>query len=130
MDEPTFDRDGYPTEETTEAVRNWPITTSADAIACMDFVGRAWKYPEYWDKQEDWYDDEGYDRGPVTRYRFSTGGWSGNEDLHLALERNLILQMLGWWSSRRGGHHEYRFAESRPYPLDAPNLLAALQGGS
>lgn len=110
--EPTFDADGYPTEETERAVRTWEVNTVADAIACMDFVGRAWKWPDWgWEKETGWYGPEGYDARPQTRYRFSTGGWSGNEGLVAALEANSIIKMLGWHSSRRGGHYEYRFPE-------------------
>ena len=112
--EPTFDADGYPTTETEGVIATWDVTTASDAIACIDYVGRAWKWPEWgWEKQEHWREDPARLNGrPVTRYRVSTGGWSGNESLISALERNLTVQMMGWYSSRRGGHYEYRFPES------------------
>jgi hypothetical protein len=107
MLEPTFDRDGYPTEETLERIRTWEIKTNADFAAVMDFAGRAWSYPQYWEcdpafTEPDW-------PRPCRQYVFSTGGWSGNEDIVSAIEANQVLQAIGAWSWRRGGHYEYRF---------------------
>jgi hypothetical protein len=112
MTDPTFDAEGYPTEETLTTIREWPTTTLSDMVDCMDFAGRAWSYPDYWHKDPDWHDPE----RPVwwkpeteVRYVFSTGGWSGNESIIAAIEANMMVQMIGAWSWRRGGHYEYRF---------------------
>ena len=108
MPEPTFDRDGYPTDETLDRIATWPIETNADFAAVMDFAGRAWSYPDGWECVEretepDW---PSY---PYRVYRFSTGGWSGNESIVSAIEQNQIVQMVGAWSWQRGGHYVYRF---------------------
>lgn len=34
-----------------------------------------------------------------------TGGWSGNEDIINAMERNGFLWGFLWWKSERGGHY-------------------------
>jgi hypothetical protein len=107
--EPTFDREGYPTIETYDKIADWPINTFQDAIDAMEFVGRAWYYPEYWEVSENWTDPD-YSK-KVRRYVFSTGGWSGNETLISAIESNIMLQALGAYSWRKGGHYEYRFTE-------------------
>lgn len=111
MIEPTFDREGYPTEETLERIRTWECPTIADMLACMDFAGRAWSYPDYWEKEDDWIDpdDPPHMARPEVRYTFSTGGWSGNESIVHEIEANMMVQMIGAWSWRRGGHYEYRF---------------------
>ena len=111
MTEPTFDREGYPTEETLERIRTWECPTIPDMIACMDFAGRAWSYPDYWKREDDWLDPEDppHIARPEVRYTFSTGGWSGNESIVHEIERNMMVQMIGAWSWRRGGHYEYRF---------------------
>lgn len=113
MSEPTFDADGYPTDETLARIREWPIDTMAAAAAAMDFVGRAWSYPKYWECEAEWPDPD-WPSHPRRRYVFSTGGWSGNEDLVGAIEANQMLQMIGAWSWRRGGHYEYRFPLPEP----------------
>jgi len=117
MAEPEFDKDGYPTEATLDAIRLWPVKTMTDAAAAMDFAGAAWSYPDRWHLTERW-EDPDWPSFPERVYEFSTGGWSGNEDIVAAIEANAILQMLGAWSWQRGGHYEYRFP--LPEPVGTP----------
>lgn len=104
--EPTFDADGYPTDETLEIVQTWSITTLDDCEALLLYVQRAWRYPTYFTRHarriREW------KVGSLKRkWSVSTGGWSGNESLISALEANYIFMALCWRSSRRGGHYEY-----------------------
>lgn len=41
------------------------------------------------------------------RIRIATGGWSGNEDMMFALERNFIVYGSYWQLSARGGLEVY-----------------------
>lgn len=104
-DDPIRGDNGYPHEEETERIRLWKIVDNDDFHAVMSYVAARWKYPDYW---------EVHDRlntigQPEKEYVFSTGGWSGNESLVLAIEQNAILQMVGAQSWVRGGHYVYRF---------------------
>ena len=103
-----MDPDGYPTEETLARIRDWPITSNADFAAVMDFAGDTWSYPDRWACIEAETDPD-WPSHPYRVYRFSTGGWSGNEDIVAAIEANQIVQMVGAYSWQRGGHYEYRF---------------------
>ena len=97
MTHPTFTSDGYPTEETLQAIREWPANVLHDLFA---FIGEAWQYQDYWHR--------GLASGLATgEYHFSTGGWSGNEDLIGALQGNAAVWALCWYSSRRGGHYTF-----------------------
>ena len=107
--EPTFDANGYPTEETLAIIRAWSISAIADFATVMDFAGRVWSYPDRWECIESEVDADWPGANPQRIYRFSTGGWSGNESIVSAIEANEIVQMVGAWSWRRGGHYEYRF---------------------
>lgn len=119
--EPSFDRGGYPTDETLERIRLWPIESNADFEAVMDYAGSCWKYPDWWSKGEPEPDPlfadlaSGQTR-PTISYVFSTGGWSGNESLVSAIEANWIVQAVGASTWHKGGHFEYRFPTDRPIP--------------
>lgn len=95
---PTFDYDGYPTEETLRTIRTWPIDDRA-LSALMAYIREAWTYPEYWRR-----------RGRT--HRIATGGWSGNESLIEALRSNVMAWALLWQESRRGGHYVLRLPEA------------------
>ena len=96
MESPTFDADGYPTDETLDAIRLWPWEKSKELFA---FLQAAWKYPECFNVKED---------GLI---EIATGGWSGNESLIYALEENALVHGFCWELSRRGGYYEYRLPE-------------------
>ena len=89
--EPTFDRDGYPSEETLRTIATWEAW---DKEGWFEFIRSAWYYPEYFTNND----------GKIT---MSTGGWSGNEDIISAMEENRVLWAFIWASSRRGGHYEF-----------------------
>lgn len=92
MSSPTFDRDGYPTDETLDAIKAWPYT---DLNGLMAFVCEAWSEYGSW---HEWCDV----------IRIATGGWSGNESIIDALLENHMAWTLLWHSSRRGGGYTFR----------------------
>lgn len=91
MTEPTFDADGYPTDETLEAIRTWPYK---DADECLMFIKAAWNWPDMAAIKDG-------------KLQLSTGGWSGNEDLIAALMGNRVVWLSRWLSSCRGGHYVF-----------------------
>lgn len=100
MKEPNFDSDGYPTEETLDAIKSWPYKQGY--LELMAFCKACWAYPDYF------YQDDAKDETfgtPVAKYYISTGGWSGNESVIDALQENKIFWALCWVQSRRGGHY-------------------------
>lgn len=90
--QPEFCGDGYPTESTCQAIREWPYS---DLPGLFDFMQAAWSYPTLFTP-----DGSG-------GYRISTGGWSGNEGLIDAMQENVMAWSLCWQSSKRGGHYEF-----------------------
>jgi len=91
--------DGYPTEETLDAIKSWGDLSYEGQRNLLNFVCKAWYYPDRIERVE----DEGQEK-----FRFSTGGWSGNEDLIEALSWNYMFWMLCWHSSKRGGYHVFK----------------------
>lgn len=90
-----MDDDGYPTEEELEKVTNWDWK---DYKGLMDYVKSLW----HWN---------GYGFNEMEKhYEIHTYGWSGNEELILAMKKNQMFWLLYWEQSRRGGH--YIFSET------------------
>lgn len=94
MTEPEIDKDGYPTEETLEVIRNWPMHKGYDSL--IRFIEPIFeRYGAFEHIKES------------DTYKISTGGWSGCEDAISALQDNKMFWMAFWRSSFRGGHYEF-----------------------
>jgi hypothetical protein len=80
-----------PTKEELKKIEKW---SAKDCSGLMDFIHGIWEYADcgYWVQKD-------------KIYNISTGGWSGNEDIMGALERNWMFWILCWQESRRGGHY-------------------------
>lgn len=80
--EPTFDKRGYPTEETLEVIQSWGMR---DIEGLVRFIAEAW--------------DKNYGSVEETYpgvWTFATGGWSGNEDIIFVLTANKGYCFLSW----------------------------------
>ena len=88
-----MDKDGYPDDLELETIRTWDCN---DFHGLMAYVHELWKYADcgYWKQDED-------------VYHISTGGWSGNEDIIAAMNKNEMFWTLRWCSSKRGGHYVF-----------------------
>lgn len=86
---PSFDKNGYPTDETLETIKAWP---SDQLPALLEYVREAWC--DYGCIRDD-------DRKNTVE--LVTGGWSGNESILSALMENRIFWAMYWDSSHRGG---------------------------
>ncbi|HXF71676.1 MAG TPA: hypothetical protein VNO79_03585 [Actinomycetota bacterium] len=100
--------EGYPTEQDLATVANWP---AADPEGWFAFVRERW-----WAADWGWREYSGLDKWgrPVRVYALSTAGWSGNESLIDAMERNWMLWGKTWVLSRRGGHYEFHVPRFEP----------------
>lgn len=105
--EPTFDADGYPTDATLRVIRRWKIDDTDDCERLLEYVQKAWRYPTYFVRDERRSRD-GISRRATRRWSVSTAGWSGNESLIDALQRNYLFWALCWVEHRRGGHFVFR----------------------
>ena len=78
----------YPTTVELRKIARW---SHKDFRGLLEYVRSIWSYP---------------DRFVMTRRSLylSTGGWSGNESVIDALQRNGIFWGLCWKRSERGGH--------------------------
>ena len=76
---PAFDRDGYPTEWTLEAIESWPAVPRHDWYKLLNFMQAAWR------------DSYGRVTHGGRSWEFITGGWSGNESIIAALRQNIEI---------------------------------------
>lgn len=91
LTEPEFTRNGYPTEDTLETIRHWPIAeTGLESL--LRFIQTAWEYPNMMTEQNG-------------LWMFSTGGWSGNEELIDAFEALPWRNLAKGEASFIGGHY-------------------------
>lgn len=88
-----MDDDGYPTEEELARIAAWPVE---DFLGWMDYIHSLWTLADW-----GWHVEDG-------KYLISTAGWSGNEDIIEAMQKNTLLWVLHWQMSRRGGHYEFQ----------------------
>ena len=101
-----YDDDGYPTDESMEAVEAMPIDfAGAPAFVRAALANCAENCCAYYDEAP----AESTSGRPVIHASFSTGGWSGAESVIYLIERrpDTSHSMLSW---HRGGHYVFEFA--------------------
>lgn len=109
--EPEFNEDGYPTEKTLRLLKKWPYQ---DARGALEFMRAAWSYPERATAELTTAEKSVVGQEPGYEYfRFSTGGWSGNEDLIGALQENVMVWNLTWQLSARGGLYVFNVSKKK-----------------
>lgn len=101
-----LDEDGYPTEDALDLITIWHWD---DARGWFDFIKSIWAYRDWGWKEQEVIDE-------ITNkkewcYYISTAGWSGNESIIRAMEKNTWMWGLNWVQSRRGGHYIFQLKE-------------------
>lgn len=105
------DGEVYPSGDALKFIMDFDLTRRP-VKELVDFLEKVWWCPSFGFKVEPGEDVLGKE---CVKLRLSTGGWSGNEELMDALEKNKYFYLLYWESSVRGGHYTFEI------PLDAWN---------
>ncbi len=102
-----LDEDGYPTEDALDLIEKWHFS---DAKGWFKFIHSIWHFASWgWGEREE--PHEYKENEKVYRYHISTGGWSGNESIIHAMQKNEMMWHLNWVQSRRGGHYIFELKE-------------------
>lgn len=101
LDLPLLDEEGYPTDHALDLIEKWYWT---DERGWFDFIKELW-YLRSWGWDEASVPNDYNPNKVVQQYRISTAGWSGNESIIRAMEKNSMLWHFTWVQSRRGGHY-------------------------
>ena len=99
--------EGYPTKECIKEIRKWRIGKSPELTIqniekLLDVIEDNCRWPDFCFHYELAVDS--LDRGFVVKLHYSTGGWSGHEEIISELEKTFFW-MFCWEQSRRGGHY-------------------------
>jgi hypothetical protein len=94
-----LDEDCYPTEEAIERIENWSYN---DPRGWFKFIESIWYL-----RSCVWSEVRKADLNSPDKieYHISTAGWSGNEDIIRAMQKNKILWSDTWVQWRTGGHY-------------------------
>lgn len=102
-----LDEDGYPTDAALRLIEIWHFE---DQRGWFDFIKSIWHLSSWgWHEKEETHDF--YDDQTVIRLYVSTAGWSGNESIIFAMEKNHMLWHFSWVQSRRGGHYIFEISQ-------------------
>ena len=94
-----LDEDGYPTDNALDKIANWDFNDPEGWFKCIESI---WYLRScVWSEVRKAY----LDSPDKIEYHISTAGWSGNEDIIGAMQKNKILWYYTWVQTRRGGHY-------------------------
>lgn len=100
-----LDKDGYPSMLSLRRIQRFSLV--AYPLPAFLALVRA-----------NWWMDCGWEHRGKTLW-MSTGGWSGNEDVIDAMDRNLLFWPLSFDTHWTGGHFKFKLARyfgEKPYP--------------
>lgn len=97
----TIDGDGYPTDEFIKWIENYD-TIKNDPFIFIQIILDNWYHGDHGWKIQRKYRGE-------WKVLISTCGWSGNEDMMMALKGNFVFWMSHYFSHQRGGHYIFKF---------------------
>lgn len=86
---PTFDADGYPTDETLDIIANWEPSVDVSVWIAFCVAALHKTYSTVCRRGNDLW--------------IATGGWSGNEDIIEAMRQNVMWSLCFRFASAGGG---------------------------
>jgi len=99
---PTFDEDGYPSDETLRDISYWYTFNGYTPKEFLQFCEGAFNtHYGSWKIVENYNNDLLKDK-PFDALRIATGGWSGNESVIQQMEKTIFWSIC-WRASVSGG---------------------------
>ena len=95
------DADDYPTKDCLTLISEWH---HSDPTGWFEFINQQW-YATDWGWSSNVKPHRFKENEFVMEHNVSTAGWSGNEAIIRAMEKNNMLWWMTWYESRRGGHY-------------------------
>lgn len=104
--DPRFDADGYPTDETLEKIASFKGKPSLWLDLCAGLWNNTIGSVHDYLSDEELHVVEG--DTAEEHMKFTTGGWSGNEDIISAMRKNNPYWGVVWRMSVAGGVHVFK----------------------
>ena len=98
-----MDIDGYPEEHELKSISEFDIVKNP-VTDLIDYIKDRWQYADCGYFSSELKDSSGKH---ILKLRMSTAGWSGNESIIEALQKNNVFWMMYWHESKRGGHYSF-----------------------
>jgi len=95
------DADDYPTKDCLTLISEWH---HSDPTGWFEFINQQW-YATDWGWSSNVKPHRFKENEFVMEHNVSTAGWSGNEAIIRAMEKNNMLWWTTWYQSQRGGHY-------------------------
>lgn len=103
---PALDDDGYPTDEVLEWIENYNPFENGGFSELLEILVDLWRWDDYIEIKRPY-------KGRKTIW-LHTGGWSGNESIINALNKNVYF-WINWKLSKVGGHYKFSIPTSEFY---------------
>ncbi|RPI55550.1 MAG: hypothetical protein EHM49_01770 [Deltaproteobacteria bacterium] len=103
-----MNRDGYPTDDELERIEKWDCLEES-VMDLLDYIKSLWNWPD-WGFVKRNGRTQGF-RKKCIKFELHTGGWSGNESIIYALQKNFMFWSFYWVTSHRGGHYYFEIRE-------------------
>lgn len=95
-----IDQDGYPTQDFLKWIEEYD-TVKGDVFLYIQTILDNWYHGDYGWRIQRVYRGE-------RKVFISTCGWSGNEDMIEAMQKNYIFWAVSYFSHQRGGHYVFK----------------------
>jgi hypothetical protein len=102
--------EGYPDDQELELIEKWDAINDTEGL--LSFIEPRWVHGR-WDLQKTNIGD--------IYLEVSTGGWSGNEDIIEALQRNFVFWSMYWHTHIRGGRYTFLILLSQSKGPNSPS---------
>jgi len=102
------DQNGYPFDWELKKIEKWDI--QKDGInGLLDLIEEISHWSDLCFVKKSGFTE--FNRKKCFKLTLHTGGWSGNEDIIRALQKNSMFWILYWVKSIRGGHYYFEIRE-------------------
>jgi len=101
-----LDKNGYPTKKALETISKWTVKDNS-IKEFIEFLQDIWNWGDQMLTVKKGFSERQFKRS-VMKIEMHTGGWSGNESIIEAIEKQEYGLFFSYWKkTERGGHYYF-----------------------